>query len=112
MANDPGRRNDRILIQLRNDPAGGGAALTYRTVATVSATFRQLGGREFREGNIAVGEQRATFTTNYREGLRQVDRIIHLGRGGRVIWNIRSVTPLGFKAGLDINCTTTGSKLP
>jgi head-tail adaptor len=89
---DPGKMRDRIRLQRAGeyDPWQG---QTYETVGEFWAEFRAGSGREFREGSTIIGEERATFAVNYREGLRQIDRIVHLGRGGKRIWNIQSVAP-------------------
>lgn len=109
MTIDPGAFNDRIKLQrsaVIENPETGWPEEGFEDIATVWARFRPTGGREFREGSVAVGEERATFTIHYREDLDQVDRLIF---GGKV-WNIASVARVGWKEALDINATTTGTE--
>lgn len=106
---DPGKMNDRVRLQKLEvqeffEPYYH-TKNVFVDVATVWATFRPTGGREFREGAIAIGEERATFTTHYREDIRQVDRLIFQGK----VWEIKSINRVGWKEGLDINCTTIGA---
>jgi head-tail adaptor len=93
---------DRITLQARTEPTFENPDGGHASIVTVWAEFRPASGREFREGNSAIGEERATFAVNYREGLKQVDRLIHHGRGGERIWDIQSAQSLGFKDGLII----------
>jgi head-tail adaptor len=111
MVLDPGKMRDRIRLQRAGeyDPWTG---QTYETVAEVWAEFRPASGREFRDGNTVVGEERGTFSCNYREGLRQVDQLVHLGRGGRRIWNIKSVAPVNFKESILILAVATDDTAP
>lgn len=108
---DPGKMRDRIRLQkaAEYDPDNG---QTYETVAEIWAEFRPGSGREFRDGNTTIGEERGTFSCNYREGLRQVDRLVHLGRGGNRIWNIQSVAPVGFKDSLLVLAVATDNVAP
>ena len=108
MTIDPGTLNDRIIIQRQSiveDPESGWPEETFETLATVWAKFRPTGGREFREGSVAVAETRATFTIQYRDDLDQADRLIFAGK----IWDIASVVRVGWKEALDINATSTGA---
>lgn len=112
MTLNPGVMRDRIslLRRIGTDPWGDVPVSGHVTIcgekfivmATVWTQYRPTRGREFREGSVPLGEQRAVFTVNYRETLTQVDRLVHLGRGGNHVWNIRSVEPVGFKDGTDI----------
>lgn len=108
---DPGRMRDRVRLELRNE-ADGWSGPSWTTIATIWAEFRPGSGREFRDGVAAVGEERATFAVNYREGLEQVDRLVHLGRGGNRVWDIKSVAPFGFKDGLLIMATKSDNLAP
>lgn len=108
---DPGKMNDRITLQKAGtiiNPVSGWPEEGFVDLATVWSQFRPAGGREFREGNVAVGEERATFTIQWRDNLDQADRLIHAG----TIWNIRSVSRVGWKEALDLNATTTGQDAP
>ena len=105
----PGRMNDRITLQKRtmltvNEPYQHQVE-GFADIATVWAQYRPTGGREFREGSADVGEERATFSIHYREDLAQVDRLIFQGR----VWDIQHVARVGWKQGLDINATSTGT---
>lgn len=107
MTLDPGTLNDRINLQQRyeyEDPDTGFPTIGYRDIATVWARYRPTGGREFREGSIQIGEERAVFTIQYREDISVVDRVIFDGK----IWGIESVSRVGWKEALDLLCTSTG----
>ncbi|MFB9952188.1 head-tail adaptor protein [Rhizobium puerariae] len=108
---DPGKMLDRIRLQKAGeyDPWLG---QTYETIGEFWTEFRPASGREFRDGSVIIGEERATFAVNYREGLRQVDRIVHLGRGGGRVWDIKSVAPFGFKDGLLLMAVANDSVPP
>jgi head-tail adaptor len=106
MTLNPGKMRDRIRLQKRGDPDPFHGTDGISDLATVWAQYRPASGREFREGSVAIGEERAVFTVAYRENLHQVDRFVHLGRGGNRIWNISSVVPVGFKSAIDIHATT------
>lgn len=97
---DPGKMRDRVRIQKRGDYDFESGDFPWIDMGTVWAEFRPSSGREFRAGTLPVGEERGTFAVNYREDLRQVDRLVHLGRGGNYAWDISSVQALGFKDGL------------
>jgi head-tail adaptor len=95
---------DRVRLQRSGeyDPWTGP---TWETVGEFWAEFRPGSGREFREGTAQIGEERATFALNYREDIRQIDRLVHLGRGGNRIWDIKSVGTIGFKDGILVMAT-------
>lgn len=109
MTTDPGKRNDRITLQTRGIPDPWTGSDGYSDLTTVWAEYRPTMGREFREGSVPVGEERAVFSVAYREDLTQVDRLIHRGNGGDRVWNIRSVVCVGWKKGLDLQCTSADS---
>jgi head-tail adaptor len=100
MAIDPGKMRDRVRIEKRGeyDPETG--VEHWVSAGVVWAEYRGQSGREFREGVTALGEERATFLINYREDIRQIDRLVYLGRGGNYLWDIQSIQPFGFKDGL------------
>lgn len=105
---DPGKMNDRIVL-LKHDTKTISDPVTqeipyWRVLGTVWCQYRPTGGREFREGSVAVGEERATFTTHWRADLEIVDRLVFGGR----IWDVRSINRVGWCEGLDINATSTG----
>lgn len=104
MTLNPGTMRDRITIQKRAS-ADSITGDTFTDLITCFAQFRPTRGREFREGSVALGEQRATFTVQYIENVEQIDRIVHHGRGGDRIWKIQDVVPIGFKDGTDIHVT-------
>jgi len=108
MTLNPGDFNDRIVLQRSAqviNPTTGWPEEGFSTSATVWARFRPTGGREFRDGSAAVGEERATFSMMYREDIDQTDRIVFDGR----VWNIQSIARVGWKESLDVNCTTSGA---
>lgn len=105
---DPGKMSDRILLLKRDtktveEPYQHEIEF-WREIGKAWSQYRPTGGREFREGVVAVGEERATFTCHYRDGLANVDRIVFKGK----VWDIQSVNRVGWKAAIDINATSTG----
>ncbi|MBB3410663.1 head-tail adaptor [Rhizobium sp. BK316] len=106
MTINPGKMRDRITLQKRGVPTWDDPE-PFVDVGTVWAQFLPTRGREFREGGVAIGETRAVFSINYREDLSQVDRLVHLGRGGNRVWNVQDVVPVGFKDGTEIHATAT-----
>lgn len=109
---DPGRMRDRVRIQKRGEYDFETGDTPWIDAGTVWAEFRGISGREFREGAGALGEERATFLIGYREDLRQIDRLVHLGRGGNYPWDIQSIQPFGFKDGLLVLALRRGNQLP
>lgn len=101
---NPGQMRDRIKLQ-KSGPYDPYTGETWIDLGTVWTQYRPASGREFRERVGEVGEERAVFTIQYREGLKQVDRLIHLGRGGDRVWDIESVVPVSFKNATDIHAT-------
>lgn len=109
---DPGKMRDRVRIEKRGeyDPETG--TEPWVSAGVVWAEYRGQSGREFREGVSALGEERATFLIGYREDLRQIDRLIHLGRGGNYPWDIQSIQPFGFKDGLLVLASKRDNQQP
>ncbi len=112
---NPGKLNDRILLQRRTEVEiyheNGGfytSEVVWQDIGHVWSTYRPTGGREFREGVIAVGEERATFTALFRNDLAIVDRLIFQGK----IWDIKSINRVGFNEAIDINAVSTGPYSP
>lgn len=107
MTIDPGTLNDRITLQrsaITEDPDSSFPIEGFTDIATVWARFRPTGGREFREGSVATAEERATFTILHRDDLDQADRLIFAGK----VWNIASISRVGWREAIDINATSTG----
>lgn len=105
---DPGKFADRIIL-LKRDKKIIEEPVYYevpywREIGGAWCQYRPTGGREFREGNIAVGEERATFTTPFRMGLTILDRLVFQGK----IWDIKSINRVGHNVALDINAISTG----
>lgn len=112
MAIDPGKMRDRVRLERRGEYDFETGETPWILVATVWAEYRGQSGREFREGVTAIGEERASFLCNYREGIQQVDRLVHLGRGGNFPWDIVSVQPFNFKDGIMILARKTDNVGP
>ena len=107
---NPGRMNDRIVL-LKQDTRIVETPVYYeiefwRVLGSVWCQYRPTGGREFRDGVIAIGEERATFTIQFRKDLTLVDRLVFGGR----IWDIKSINRVGFNEALDLNAISTGEK--
>lgn len=105
---NPGRMNDRIILLKRDvriiETPVYQEIPFWRVIGSVWSQYRPTGGREFRDGVIAIGEERATFTILFRKDLTIVDRLVF---GGRV-WDIKSINRVGFNEALDLNAISTG----
>lgn len=84
--------------------ARGTPVTTWADKATLRAQIVQQGTEEFIRGYGASDETVIVFRTRYVDGIENADRVAFDGRH----FNIKEVTPLGRRKGLELRCTAQG----
>lgn len=78
----------------------------WTTKATLRAELVEQSTEEFLGDGGATDEELAVFRTRYIEGVTNADRVVFEGRP----YNIRQLTPLGRRVGLELRCMAQGDE--
>lgn len=102
---DPGRMDRRIELQAETETSDGmgGWIVETTTFATVWASVKQSGGREYLHADRIIDERRAVFTVHWRGDITTETTVLWDGD----TWDVHEVREIGRRAGLELHCTST-----
>lgn len=79
---------------------------TWTRKAILRAELVEQSTEEFLGDGGATDEELAVFRTRYLQGVTNADRVVFEGRP----YNIRQLTPLGRRVGLELRCMAQGDE--
>ena len=98
-----GKLTESIEIQRGTDSMNdyGTPSTVWRPFATVRAERIDQTTEEFLNTAGVTDEEAVVFRIRFVDGIGNVDRVVWKGEA----FNIRQVTPIGRRKGLDLRCT-------